>query len=77
MTSAAGFAAANCVLLAVAIFYAYGDMKLLIPMLLGSGIATLIGMHMVYKSYDSELFPASASWPPGVATAQAMPGMRG
>jgi uncharacterized oligopeptide transporter (OPT) family protein len=72
MTSASGFAAANCVLLAVAIFYAYGDMKLLIPMLLGSGIATLIGMHMVYKSYDSELFPASASWPPGVATAQAM-----
>jgi uncharacterized oligopeptide transporter (OPT) family protein len=72
MTSAAGFAAANCTLLAVAIFYAYEDLTLVIPMLLGSGIATLIGMYLVYSAYDSELFPASGSWPPGVATAQAL-----
>ncbi|MDR2174338.1 MAG: OPT/YSL family transporter [Synergistaceae bacterium] len=72
MTSAAGFAAANCTLLSVAIFYAYGDLSLVIPMLLGSGIATLIGMYLVYSAYDSELFPASGSWPPGVATAQAL-----
>lgn len=72
MTSGAGFAAANCTLLAVAVFYAYGDLSLVIPMLLGSGIATLIGMHMVYRTFDSELFPATGSWPPGVATAQAL-----
>jgi uncharacterized oligopeptide transporter (OPT) family protein len=72
MTSAAGFAAANCTLLAVAIFYAYEDLSLAMPMLLGSGIATLIGMCLVYSAYDSELFPASGSWPPGVATAQAL-----
>ena len=69
MTSAAGFAAANCTLLAVSIFYSYGDLKLLYPMLLGSGIATLIGMHLVYRTFDSELFPATGSWPPGIATA--------
>jgi len=72
MTSAAGFGAANCTLLAVAIFFAYGDLSLAIPMLIGSGLATLIGMHMVYQCYDSELYPASASWPPGVATATAI-----
>ncbi|MDR2527996.1 MAG: OPT/YSL family transporter [Synergistaceae bacterium] len=72
MASAAGFGAANCTLLAVAIFYAYGDLSLVFPMLIGSGIATVIGMHMVYSIYDSELFPAAGSWPPGVATAQAL-----
>ncbi len=72
MTSGAGFAAANCTLLAVAIFYAYKDLSLVIPMLLGSGIATLIGMHLVYRTFDSELFPATGSWPPGIATAQAL-----
>ena len=72
MTSAAGFGAANCTLLSVAIFYSYGDLSLLIPMLLGSGIATLIGMHLVYRLFDSELFPATGTWPPGIATAQAL-----
>ena len=72
MTSGAGFAAANCTLLAAAIFYAYGDLSLVLPMLLGAGLATLIGMHFIYRSFDSELYPATASWPPGVATAQAL-----
>ncbi|NLK20353.1 MAG: peptide transporter, partial [Synergistaceae bacterium] len=72
MTSAAGFGAANCTLLAVAIFYCYGDHSLIIPMLIGSGIATLIGMHLVYRLFDSELFPATGTWPPGIATAQAL-----
>lgn len=72
MTSGAGFAAANCTLLSVGIFYAAGDMRLIFPMLIGSGIATLIGMHMVYRLFDSEVFPATASWPPGIATAQAL-----
>lgn len=72
MTSAAGFGAANCTLLSVAIFYAYGDLSFVIPMLIGSGIATLIGMHLVYRLFDSELFPASGTWPPGIATAQAL-----
>ncbi len=72
MTSGAGFAAANCTLLAVGIIYVFGDMGLVIQMLIGSGIATMIGMHMVYKCFDSELFPATGSWPPGISTAQAL-----
>lgn len=60
MTSGAGFAAANCCLLSVGIIYVFGDASLIFPMLLGSGLATLIGMHLVYDLFDSELFPATA-----------------
>ncbi|MDD2207689.1 MAG: OPT/YSL family transporter [Aminobacterium sp.] len=72
MTSGAGFAAANCGLLSVGIMYVFGTPKLILPMLIGSGLATLIGMHFVYKVYDSDLYPAAGAWPPGVATAQAL-----
>ncbi|MDY3868132.1 MAG: OPT/YSL family transporter [Pyramidobacter sp.] len=72
MTSGAGFAAANCCLLSVGIIYVFNDTSLILPMLIGSGLATLIGMHMVYGLFDSELFPASAPWAPGIATAQAI-----
>ena len=72
MNSGAGFAAANCGLLAVGVVFAFGDMSLIYPMLIGSTLATLIGMHFVYRIFDSELFPADAAWAPGVATAQAL-----
>lgn len=72
MTSGAGFAAANCGLLAVGIIYVFGTPKYILPMLIGSGVATLIGMHFVYNVFDSDLYPATGAWPPGVATAQAL-----
>ena len=72
MNSGAGFAAANCGLLAVGVIFAFGDMSLIYPMLIGSTVATLLGMHFVYRIFDSELFPADAAWAPGVATAQAL-----
>ena len=61
MNSGAGFAAANCGLLAVGVVFAFGDMSLIYPMLIGSTLATLIGMHFVYRIFDSELFPADAA----------------
>ncbi len=72
MVSGAGFAASNCGLLAVGIVYALGEPDLVLPMLLGAGAATLIGMHFVYRTFDSPLFPAAGAWPPGIATAQAL-----
>lgn len=72
MASAAGFGAANCCLLAVGILYVFGDPSLIVPMLIGSGMATLIGMHLVYSLFDSEMFPARESWAPGIATAEAL-----
>lgn len=72
MTSGGGFAAANCGLLAVGIIYLFGEPKLVVPMLIGSTIATLVGMSFVYSVFDSDLYPADNAWPPGVATAQAI-----
>lgn len=72
MTSGGGFAAANCGLLAVGIIYLFGEPNLVIPMLVGSTIATLVGMSFVYSVFDSDLYPGDYAWPPGVATAQAI-----
>ncbi len=39
-------------------------------MLVGALCATCISVYFVYNLYDSSVYPASAPWPPGVATAQ-------
>ena len=72
MTSAGGFGAANCVLLSVGILYLMGYRNLVVPMAIGSFAGMLVDMFFVWRVYDTPLFPASAPWPPGVATAQAI-----
>lgn len=71
MCSGAAFAASNCGILAVGIFYFLdGGLAYVSYMLLGAVVATCISIYFVYKLYDSSVYPASAPWPPGVATAQ-------
>ena len=71
MCSGAAFAASNCGILAVGIFYFLDGGLAFVPyMLLGAVVATCISIYFVYKLYDSSVYPASAPWPPGVATAQ-------
>jgi len=72
MTSAGGFAAANLGLLAVAIIFLIGRTDLIYPMLIGALVAGAIDIILVYKIYDSDLYPATNAWPPGVAAAQAI-----
>ena len=72
MTSAGGFGAANCVLLSVGILYLLGYRQLVIPMAIGSTIGMLIDMFLVWRTYDTPLFPAAGPWPPGIATAEAI-----
>ncbi|MDK2927454.1 MAG: hypothetical protein PWR31_1144 [Bacillota bacterium] len=72
MASAGGFAAANCGLLAVGIVFLLGQPNLVIPMLIGSALSTLIGIWFACSLYDSDVYPAAAAWPPGVATAEAL-----
>ncbi|NPV69539.1 MAG: peptide transporter [Firmicutes bacterium] len=72
MTSAGGFGAANCVLLSVGILYLLGYRNLAVPMAIGSAIGMLVDMLLVWRTYDTPLFPASGPWPPGVATAEAI-----
>ena len=71
MCSAAAFAASNCGILVVGIFYYIdGAMAYVTHMLIGAALATCISIYFVYRLYDSSVYPASAPWPPGVATAQ-------
>lgn len=70
--SGAGFSAANCGFLTIAIFFVMGERNFIFPMAIGSLVGVVISIFVVGKIFDSSIFPAEASWPPGVATAQAL-----
>ncbi|MCG3088249.1 OPT/YSL family transporter [Sporosarcina cyprini] len=70
--SAATFGAANSLLIPLGIPFVMGMPELIIPMLIGSGLALLIDVFILYKVFDSKLFSSNETWPPGVATAEAL-----
>ncbi|WP_188455831.1 OPT/YSL family transporter [Virgibacillus oceani] len=70
--SAATFGAANSLLIPVGIPYVMGMPELIVPMLIGAGIALIIDVFILYKVFDTKLFGADETWPPGVATAEAL-----
>ncbi|MBI1774642.1 MAG: OPT/YSL family transporter [Proteobacteria bacterium] len=70
--SAATFGAGNALLLPVGIPFVLGRMDLVGPMLLGVFLAMLLDGYMLYRMFDSEVFPAEGAWPPGVAAAEAI-----
>lgn len=70
--SGAGFSAANCGFISLAIFFVLGETSFIIPMAIGSLVGLVISIFVVGRIFDSSIFPADAPWPPGVATAQAI-----
>lgn len=70
--SAGGFAAANCALLTISIFWVMGEIDYIVPMLIGNVFAVSVSILLVGKLFDSKIYPASEAWPPGVATASAI-----
>lgn len=70
--SAATFGAANSLLIPIGLPFVMGMPELIIPMLIGAGIALLIDVFILYKVFDSQLFGVNETWPPGVATAEAL-----
>ncbi len=70
--SAATFGAANSILIPIGLPYVLGMPELIIPMLIGSAIALFIDAFILYKVFDSKFFGADETWPPGVATAEAI-----
>jgi uncharacterized oligopeptide transporter (OPT) family protein len=70
--SAATFGAANSLLIPVGIPYVMGVPELIVPMLIGAGIALFIDAFVLYKVFDTNFFSAEQTWPPGVATAEAL-----
>ncbi|MET3292812.1 UNVERIFIED_CONTAM: putative oligopeptide transporter (OPT) family protein [Brevibacillus sp. OAP136] len=70
--SSATFGAANSLLIPIGIPFAMGRPELIVPMLIGAALAMFVDSALLYKLFDSKVFPASGTWAPGVATAEAI-----
>jgi uncharacterized oligopeptide transporter (OPT) family protein len=70
--SSATFGAANSLFLPIGIPFLFGFDDMIVPMLVGVAAAMLVDAWLLYRSYDSPVFPASNAWPMGVAAAEAI-----
>ncbi|MFY0543124.1 OPT/YSL family transporter [Brevibacillus sp. H7] len=70
--SSATFGAANSLLIPIGIPFVMGKPELILPMLIGAGLAMFVDAIILYRLFDSKIFPASGTWPPGVATAESI-----
>ncbi|WP_339185945.1 OPT/YSL family transporter [Brevibacillus sp. FSL K6-6036] len=70
--SSATFGAANSLLIPIGIPFVMGKPELIMPMLIGAALAMFVDAALLYKLFDSRVFPASGTWPAGVATAEAI-----
>lgn len=70
--SGATFSSANALILPIGVPYLLGRPDLVVPMLIGASIALFIDATIIYWIYDTKIFPAEGTWPPGIATAEAI-----
>src|ERR1700722_16662807 len=70
--SAATFGAGNALLLPLGIPFVMGRPDLVLPIFVGVFLAMLLDGFMLYRMFDSEVFPTGGAWPPGVAAAEAI-----
>src|SRR5213082_3266780 len=70
--SAATFGAANSLLLPIGVPFLLGRPDLIVPMLVGAALSMLLDGYLLYRMFDTRVFPAGGTWPPGVAAAEAI-----
>src|SRR5438309_6679466 len=70
--SAATFGAANSLLLPIGVPFLLGRPDLILPMLVGAALSMLLDGYLLYRMFDTRVFPAAGTWPPGVAAAEAI-----
>lgn len=70
--SAATFGAASSLILPIGIPYVLGMEHLITPLFIGVAAAMIVDAYLLYKMFDTKVFPAKGTWPPGVATAEAI-----
>jgi uncharacterized oligopeptide transporter (OPT) family protein len=70
--SSATFGAGNSLLLPIGIPFVLGRPDLILPMFAGVFLAMLLDAYLLYRMFDSKVFPATGAWPPGVAAAEAI-----
>ncbi|AHF79122.1 Oligopeptide transporter (plasmid) [Sodalis praecaptivus] len=71
-TSAATFGAANSLLLPIAIPWLFGRQDLVMPMFIGVALAMLLDAWLLYRLFNTRIFPAVGAWPPGIAAAESI-----
>ena len=70
--SAATFGAANSLLLPIGVPFLLGRPDLIMPMLVGAALSMLLDGYLLYRMFDTRVFPATGTWPPGIAAAEAI-----
>ena len=70
--SAATFGAGNALMLPIGIPFVMGRPDLVLPLFVGVTLAMLTDGYLLYRMFDSEVFPATGAWPPGAAAAEAI-----
>jgi uncharacterized oligopeptide transporter (OPT) family protein len=70
--SAATFGAGNALMLPIGIPFVLGRPDLVPALFAGVFLAMLLDGYLLYRMFDSEVFPAAGAWPPGAAAAQAI-----
>jgi uncharacterized oligopeptide transporter (OPT) family protein len=68
----ATFGAAYSLLLPIGVPFLLGRADLILPMLAGAALSMLLDGFMLYRMFDSRLFPATGTWPPDIAAAEAI-----
>jgi uncharacterized oligopeptide transporter (OPT) family protein len=70
--SSATFGAANSLLLPIGIPFVFGLPQMIVPMLVGVSLAMLLDGWLLYRMFDTPAFPATGSWPLGIAAAESI-----
>ncbi len=70
--SAATFGAGNALMLPIGIPFVLGRPDLVPALFAGVFLAMLLDGYLLYRMFDSDVFPATAAWPPGAAAAEAI-----
>ncbi len=71
-TSAATFGAANSLLLPISIPWLFGHEEMVMPMFFGVALAMLLDAWLLYRLFNTRIFPAEGAWPPGIAAAESI-----
>ncbi|MFC3395858.1 OPT/YSL family transporter [Brenneria rubrifaciens] len=70
--SSATFGAANSLLLPIGIPWLFDRPDLILPMFIGVALAMLLDGYLLYRMFNTSIFPATGTWPPGVAAAESI-----
>jgi uncharacterized oligopeptide transporter (OPT) family protein len=70
--SGATFGGANAILLPLGVLWLLGRPDLVPVMMIGALLALVIDATLLYRLFDSRVFPATGTWPAGVATAEGL-----